>query len=261
VSTALLRPSSFSTGLLNLPICLQIDTQIYNKANNVRQLTNLLFFTLGAIIGSQVKLRLDNYTKPRPLPPQWGRLLHHPWRLWYRKPAETISAFGLAPGMTVLDLGCGTGVFTVEMAQMVGEDGQVHAVDLQDPFLRQAQQRVQRAGLQSRVHFHHCGAYALPFETSSIDLAVVIATLTQIPDQAAALRELYRVLKPGARLVISEEMPDPAYVPPLIMRRRVETVGYRYRGQSGNFFCYSQLYLVAKEPNTVDVVPEVMHER
>lgn len=227
----------------------------------MRQLTNSLFFTLGAIVGSQVKLRFDHYTKPRPLPHQWGRLLHHSWRLWYRKPAETLSVFGFAPGMTVLDLGCGAGIFTVEMAQMVGEGGQVHAVDLQEPLLRQAHQRVQAAGLQSRVHFHHCGAYALPLETNSIDLAVVVATLAQIPDKGAALRELYRVLKPGARLAISEEMPDPAYVPPQITRRWVEAAGYRYSGQSGSFFCYSQLYFTVKEPNTVDVVATVKRDR
>ncbi|MEZ4727673.1 MAG: class I SAM-dependent methyltransferase [Caldilineaceae bacterium] len=226
----------------------------------MRQLTNSLFFILGAVVGSQVKLRLDHYTKPRPLPHQWGRLLHHPWRLWYRKPAETVNTFGLTPGMTALDLGCGTGVFTVEMARMVGEGGQVHAVDLQEPLLRQAQQQVQQAGLQARVYFHHCGAYALPFETNSIDLAVVIATLTQIPDSGAALRELYRVLKPGGSLAISAELPDPAYVPPSLMRRRVAAVGYEYIGQSGTFFCYSQLYRVVKEPNTVDVIPEVIHE-
>lgn len=226
----------------------------------MRQFTNSLFFTLGAVVGSQLKLRFDNYTQPRPLPHQWGRLLDHPWRLWYRKPAATLASFGFAPGMTVLELGCGTGVFTLEIARMVGEGGQVHAVDLQEPFLRQAQQRVQKGGLQSRVHFHHCGAYTLPIEANSVDLAIVVATLSQIPDKGAALRELRRVLRPGACLALSEELLDPAYAPPHIARRWLETAGYRYIGQSGTPFCYSQLYFTDKEPNTVDVIAEVTNE-
>lgn len=226
----------------------------------MRQLTNSLFFTLGALVGSQVKLRYDNYQQPRPMPHQWSRLLDHPWRLRYRKPLETLGNFGFTPGMTVLDLGCGTGAFTVEMAQLVGASGQVHAVDLQEPLLRQAQQRVQTAGLQARVHFHHCGAYQLPLETNSVDLAIVIATLSQIPNRSAALHELYRVLKPGARLAISEELPDPAYVPPQLMRRWLTIAGYRFIGQSGAAFCYNQLYITDKEPNTVDVIAKVMGE-
>lgn len=226
----------------------------------MRQLTNSLLFTLGALVGSQLKLRFDTYQRPYPMPRQWGRLLAHPWRLRYRKPAETLGNFGITPNMTVLELGCGTGVFTCELAQMVGEGGHVHAVDLQAPLLLQAQQRVQTAGLQARVHFHHCGAYPLPFETSSIDLVVVVATLGQIPNKPAALRELYRVLKPGARLAVSEELPDPAYLPPPVIRRWLTAAGYRYVGQSGGPFCYNQLYLTDKEPNTIDVIAKVTNQ-
>ena len=220
----------------------------------VRQLTNLLYFMLGMLVGSQAKLRYDSHHQPHPRPYPWRRLLEHPWRLWYRKPGETVDQFGLKPQMTVLELGCGTGLFTVEIAQRLGEDGRLHVVELQEPYLRQAQQRVSQAGLQARVHFHHSGAYALPIENDSIDLVVVIATLAQIPERAVALSELRRVLKPGARLVISEELPDPAYVPPVVMRRWLANAGYRPIGQSGTPFCYSQFYITDKEINTIDVI-------
>ena len=224
----------------------------------MRQLTNSLFFTLGALLGSQVKLRFDNYQQPRPMPHQWGRLLEHPLRLRYRQPTEVLGDLGFAPDMTVLDLGCGTGLFTVAMAQMVGTQGRIHAVEMQKPLISQAQARAQALDLQTRIHFHNCGAYQLPIETSSIDLGIVIATLSQIPDKVATLAELRRVLKPGARLAISEELPDPAYIPPQIMRRWLAAAGYRFIAQSGTFFCYTQLYIPDKEPNTVDVTPEVI---
>jgi len=226
----------------------------------VRQLNNSLFFTVGAILGSQVKLRFDTYQQPRPMPHQWAKVLDHPWRLQYRNPTETLGIFGFTPGMTVLDLGCGTGTFTAEMAQMVGEQGRVHAVDLQAPLLQEAQARVQAANLQARVAFHHCGAYQLPLESNSVDLAVMIATFSQLSDKPAVLRELRRVLKPGARLAVSEELPDPAYLPPQITRRWIEGTGYRYGGQSGTLFCYSQIYFTDKEPNTVDIIAQVTSE-
>lgn len=220
----------------------------------MRQLTNAFFFILGALVGSQAKLRYDNYRQPYPRPHQWRRLLEHPWRLWYRKPGEMVDQLGIRPQMTVLELGCGTGVFTVEITQRLGEGGQLHVVELQEAYLRQAQQRVKAAGLQTRVTFHHSGAYALPIDTDSIDLAVVIATLAQIPERFTALHELRRVLKPGGHLVISEELPDPAYVPPPVMRRWLTAARYRPIGQSGSPFCYLQRYVTDKEVNTIDVV-------
>lgn len=220
----------------------------------MRQLTNILLFILGALVGSQAKLRYDNYRQPYPWPYQWRRWLDHGWRLWYRKPGEMVDQFGLTPRMTVLELGCGTGVFTVEIAQRLGEEGRLHVVELQETYIRQTQQRVNQAGVQGRVQFHHSGAYALPLETNSIDLAVIIATLAQIPERLVALAEVRRVLKPGARLLISEELPAPAYIPPPLMRRWLAMAGYRLVGQSGTPFCYSQLYITDKEANTIDVV-------
>jgi ubiquinone/menaquinone biosynthesis C-methylase UbiE len=207
---------------------------------------------LSTVLGNQVTQRLVYHRSPHPMPHQFAEMLDHPWRLRYRKPDETVGAFGITAGMTVLDLGCGTGIFTVEMAAMVGAEGTVHAVDLQRPLLERTQARVQQAAVADRVELHHAGAYHLPLETSSIDLAVLIATLTQIPQKAPALAELRRVLKPDARLAISEELPDPAYVPPPVSRRWVEAAGFIFAGQAGSPFCYSQIFLNAKDDTIVE---------
>jgi ubiquinone/menaquinone biosynthesis C-methylase UbiE len=215
-------------------------------------LTNSLLFGLGTVIGNQVSQRLAYHRSPHPMPHQFAEMLDHPWRLRYRDPVETVGILGIAAGMTLLDLGCGTGTFTVEMARMVGKDGLVHAVDLQRACLEKAQQRVQQAEVAAQVRFHHSGAYQLPLETSSIDLAILLATLPQIPDYAQALTELRRVLKPGARLAVSEELPDPAYVPPQITRQRIEAAGFLFGGQSGSLFCYSQLFFNDKDDRVIE---------
>ena len=217
-------------------------------------LTNSLLMGLGAAIGNQVSQRITCSRSPYPMPHQFAKMLDHPWRLRYREPVETVGNLGITAGMTLLDLGCGTGTFTMEMAQMVGSEGIVHAVDLQRPFLENAQKRITEAGLETQVRWHHSGAYQLPIDTSVIDLAIVIATLSEIPDKIAVLAELRRVLKPGARLAVSEELPDPTYVPPQVTRRQVETAGFTFGGQHGSFFCYSQIFLNKKDEMTIEGV-------
>ena len=204
-------------------------------------LANTSFFGLGTLLGSQVALRVACAKQPRPMPHQMADALDHPLRLRYRNPGATLADYGIAPDMTILDLGCGTGTFTLELARMVGEGGRIHAVDLQQPLIDRTRQRLLAAGLQDRVQLHCCGAEALPLGTESVDLVVMIATLPQIPDRFAALSEVQRVLKVGGRLVLSEELPDPAYVLPSVSRHWAEEAGFRFVAQLGTFFCYSVL--------------------
>lgn len=207
-----------------------------------RHLFNFIFMNLGALISSQTALRIVVWQQPRPMPYQFAHLLEHPLRRRYRQPAALLGEFGIHVGMSVLDLGCGSGLFTVEMARMVGESGSVHAVDIQRPFLELTQERLAADGLERRVTLHHSGAYQLPFPDASIDLAVLVATLGEIPDKLHALAELYRVLKPDGQIVVSEELIDPAYVPSRLASRWLEETGFHYGGRSGSFFCYSLLY-------------------
>lgn len=206
-------------------------------------LLNALAFGVGLLTGTQIGLRAAWRRTPRPHPRLLAQILEHPLRLKYRQPAQTVGPFGLAEGMSVLDLGCGTGLFTAEIARQVGATGVVHAVDLQSELLEQARERVQAAGLTTRVRFHHSGAYRLPLADASVDVAVLIATFSEIPNGLLLLEELRRVLKPGGRMGISEEMPHPGYLPAPLIRRQVEEAGFRYGGQQGNGFCYSLLYI------------------
>lgn len=205
-------------------------------------LLETLAFGAGVLAGTQAGMRALWQRTPRPHPRVLATILEHPLRLKYREPAQTLGPFGLAEGMTVLDLGCGTGLFTGEMARQVGVTGSVQAVDIQSALVEKARQRVDVAGLSARVRFHHSGAYRLPLADESIDIAILIATFSEIPNGLLLLEELRRVLKPGGRIGISEEMPHPGYLPAAVVRSRLREAGFRYGGQQGNAFCYSLLY-------------------
>ncbi|MBV7331951.1 methyltransferase domain-containing protein [Chloroflexi bacterium TSY] len=180
------------------------------------------------------------------MPHQFARLLEHPLRRRYRQPTALLGEFGIHAGMSVLDLGCGSGLFTIEMARMVGERGSVHAVDIQRPFLELTQARLVADGLEHRVTLHHSGAYQLPLPDDSIDLAVLVATLGEIPDKPHALAELHRVLKPDGRIVVSEELLDPAYVSSRLAGGWLEEAGFDYGGRTDSFLYYTLLYVCRK---------------
>jgi len=202
-------------------------------------LGNGLSFAVGALVGAESLLRYDLRRRPYPTPHQFAAWMDHPLRLRYRNPGELLGLFGITPGMTALDLGCGTGLFTEELARLVGGRGTVHAVDIQGPLVETTRERLRERGLADRCHVHHAGAYALPLENQSIDVAIAIAVLGEIPDRLHALLELHRVLKPGARLAISEEVPHPAYMAAGEVRRLAEEAGFQVAAQTGNPFVYS----------------------
>jgi ubiquinone/menaquinone biosynthesis C-methylase UbiE len=193
------------------------------------------------VVGSQVALRAGVWMQPRPMPHQMAALLEHPMRLRYRNPDKLFGRLGIFAGTTVADLGCGTGLFTVGMAERVGDAGQVHALDIQLEMLQLAHTRIDAARLSARVRFHHSGIHTLPLADSSVDVALMMAVLGELPARILALDEVRRVLKPGARLAISEELPDPAYVPAPLARRWAEEAGFRFGALMGNPFCYTML--------------------
>lgn len=209
-------------------------------------LANLAFSGVGTVAGFQLTLRAQQNLQPHPLPHQFAPLLEHPWRLQYLDVAQALDMVGVAVGMKVLDLGCGTGLFTRAAAHMVGESGHIHAVDIQAAMLALAGERMAAEGVNDRVSLHHCGAYELPLPDDSVDVALVITTLGEVPDKPAVLNELRRVLKPGARLGISDEWLNPAVMLPGTVRRLATESGFQLLVNTGAVAGYHEVFINAK---------------
>jgi ubiquinone/menaquinone biosynthesis C-methylase UbiE len=126
----------------------------------------------------------------------------NPLRKWVHNPQEILSGL-VASGQTVLDIGCGMGYFTIPLAKMVGDQGTVIAIDLQEKMLSRVKQRAQRAGVLDRIRFHHSQPTQLGL-TSLADFALAFWMVHEVPDQLAFLHEVYQALKPGTSYLIAE---------------------------------------------------------
>ena len=89
--------------------------------------------------------------------PSWfAWVINNAVRRWLHKPKEILGQL-IAPGSTIVELGCGSGPFTIALAEMVGPSGRVIAADLQPAMLRKVRRRITQAGVQDRVELHQCG--------------------------------------------------------------------------------------------------------
>lgn len=149
-----------------------------------------------------------------------------------------VDHLGLEPGMKALDAGCGPGRLTVPLARAVGPQGEVVALDVQEGMLAQAREKVDAAGLENVRYLQaELGGGDLPL--NAFDRAVLVSVLGEIPDQSAALEELYRVLKPGGLLSITEVIFDPHFQRRETVVRVAEAAGFRKKDFLGKRLAYT----------------------
>ena len=164
-------------------------------------------------------------------------------RFWVEAPHPLITRARLrevlAPqrGERMLEVGPGTGYYTLAVAEWIAPDGGLDIFDVQQEMLEHTMRRARARGA-SNITATQGDARKLPYEDAAFDAAYLITVLGEVPDQGAGLRELARVLKPGARLVIGELFGDPHWVSPERLRERAEGVGLSFAHKSGTALGY-----------------------
>jgi ubiquinone/menaquinone biosynthesis C-methylase UbiE len=164
-------------------------------------------------------------------------------RFWVEAPHPIITRERLrsvlrpAPGERLLEIGVGTGYYSRELAEWVVPEGRLELFDLQQEFLDHVMRAAGERGLSNLVPTQG-DATRLPYEDASVDAVVLTAVLGEIPDNAAALREIRRVLKPGGRLVVGELFGDPHFTTRANLERMGAEAGLVLGEHSGNWFGY-----------------------
>jgi ubiquinone/menaquinone biosynthesis C-methylase UbiE len=174
--------------------------------------------------------------------PQWmANLIDHPLRRKFQPPYETAVRHGIEPGMTVLEVGPGSGTYTVGAAQRLGEKGKLVTIDIEPKMIERTERKLQAEGI-GNVEARVADVYDLPFDDQTFDVAYMIAVIGEIPDPDRAMHEFHRVLKTSGTMVFSELFMDPDYPLAQTLIRKASAAGFRLKKRIGNFFYYTLIF-------------------
>jgi len=138
--------------------------------------------------------------------PIWvGYLLASPVRKIFQNPRKILGPF-VNEGMKVLDIGCAMGYFSLPLAQMVGPNGKVICVDVQERMIRSLEKRAKKVGLSGRIKTVICHDDSLGLDDikEKIDFALASAVVHEVPDAVRFFSEIHKAMKPTGRLLVAE---------------------------------------------------------
>jgi ubiquinone/menaquinone biosynthesis C-methylase UbiE len=164
-------------------------------------------------------------------------------RFWVEAPHPFITRARLReilapePGERILEVGPGTGYYSLPVAEQLRPGGALDVLDVQQEMLDHTMRRARERGVEN-IAPRNGDARSVPYPDGSFDAAFLVTVLGEVPDQDAALREARRVLKGGGRLVVGELFGDPHMVTFGSLRSRAEAAGFRYERRVGGWLGY-----------------------
>jgi ubiquinone/menaquinone biosynthesis C-methylase UbiE len=170
-------------------------------------------------------------------------------RFWVEAPHPFITRERLrsilepAAGERVLEVGPGTGYYTLPVAGWLGPEGRLDVLDVQQEMLDHTLRRAAEEGI-ANIEPVRADAREMPYPDDTFDAAFLVTVLGEIPDQDAALRELRRVVKPDGRIVVGELFGDPHMVTHGALRERATAAGLAVeRKLGGRLWHFTRLRL------------------
>jgi ubiquinone/menaquinone biosynthesis C-methylase UbiE len=139
--------------------------------------------------------------------PVMARVMESPWRYRLNDPVRALKAAGVQPEQQVLEVGCGTGFFTLPAARLVGSKGCVHAIDVYSPAVKRVEEKAKNAGV-TNVRFTRADACETGLPSDSFDLILLFGIL---PSPTLPLNglvpEMHRLLKSKGALAVWTAIP------------------------------------------------------
>jgi ubiquinone/menaquinone biosynthesis C-methylase UbiE len=140
--------------------------------------------------------------KNRVCPVELAGSLDNRFRRWFQNPRKILGPY-IKEGMTVLDLGCGPGFFTVEIARMVGESGRVIASDLQEGMLQKLKDKIAGTELEKRIILHRCQKDRIAV-SEVVDFVLAFYMVHEVQNQETFFKEIGSLLQPFGQVLVVE---------------------------------------------------------
>jgi ubiquinone/menaquinone biosynthesis C-methylase UbiE len=189
-----------------------------------------------ALVVTIWRFESSRHSLPCPVWLRWLVEIDNPFTKTNRA-AFIVETLALAPGMTVLDAGCGPGRLTAPLARGVGNSGRVVALDIQAGMLARAKTKTEAVGL-ANIDFINAGLGDGKLPGNRFDRAVLVTVLGEIPDRRAAFAELFNALAPGGILAVVEVIFDPHFQTRSTVTDLAVAAGFRERAFFGHRFAY-----------------------
>lgn len=214
----------------------------------MRVFTTILLKILGFFVLLQIAIRIIKRFYAFSPPAFMGFLLDSDFRKKLQPPDKLIKRSGIKEGMHILEVGCGSGAFTILAARASGIKGEVYALDIQPRMLMQLKKKLSRPENRDikNIKLVEGDAHKLPFNGNSFDVVYTVTVLQELPDRNRALKEMKRVLKPGGILAVSEFLPDPDYPLKSTTIRLGEEAGFILDKVEGNLWNYTVRFKAQK---------------
>lgn len=163
-----------------------------------------IFATVPALFADEASVKPginEKFLDPNLKVEEWTQKFETESREIYHLRDKIVAAVGIKPGMTVADIGAGTGLFTLPFSQAVGTDGSVYAVEIAKNFLEHIRARAAKANA-ANVRTILCNERSVELPEGSVDLAFICDVYHHFEFPKSTLETLHRAIKPGGELVL-----------------------------------------------------------
>jgi ubiquinone/menaquinone biosynthesis C-methylase UbiE len=145
-----------------------------------------------------------------------------------------VEALDIRPGMEIVELGCGSGYYTIEVAKAIQPAGLIFAVDIQQGMLDKLKVRMEQEGVENIIPVLADAEGQIPLDNGSADAVFAVTVLPEIPDPPKALLQVKRLLKDDGVFVNAEFLLDPDFPLRRTVVKWAEEAGFSLKRQVGN---------------------------
>ena len=187
---------------------------------------------------------METETNSRICPVEIAGGLDNSVRRFLQNPQKLLKPF-ICEGMTVLDLGCGPGFFSIEIAKLLGNSGKVIAADLQDGMLEKVNKKIRGTKFEQRIELHKCLSNKIGV-VEKVDFVLAFYMVHEVQDQDKLFRELKSILKPTGRIYIIEPKIHVSGKSFDEMISKTEVIGFKIMDRPKVFFSRAVLLAICE---------------